>query len=81
MISQQKLAEALGRLALLKRFPNSPHALAALAEILKELCKSDEELTVLVREVLRTCDEWCGPATLREVHNRLVNPGWPYTYA
>jgi hypothetical protein len=78
MVSQQKLAEALGRLALMRRFPNNPYALAALAEILKDICKTDEELAALVRDTLRTHDEWCGPVSLRRVHDGQVNPDGPY---
>lgn len=81
MVSQKGLAEALGRLALLRRFPTNPYALAALGEILKDICKSDDDLSALVRDTLRMHDEWCGPVSLRKVHDGLVNPDGPYVRA
>lgn len=79
MISREALAKALGSFALMRRFPaNNDCALAALAEILQEICKSDEELAALVRDTLRTHDEWCGPVSLRRLHDGQVNPDGPY---
>jgi hypothetical protein len=78
MISDEKMKESLGRLGLLKRFPGSnSRTLAALTDILDEICQDDTELTALVGEIVDRHDEWPGPATLRQIHAEKVVPRRP----
>ncbi len=72
MVTKEKLEKALGRLALLRRFPSHPQALVALGEILRETCPNDTDLAELVHEVLKTSDDWCGPAAIRKTYKELV---------
>ncbi len=74
MISQQKTSEVLGRLALLKRFPGNPNALAALGEMFGELCRNDHEASLLVDALLKQYSEWPGPGAVRQIHNERIIP-------
>ena len=48
-------------------FPSDAGALEEIGGIFEELCKTDDEARMLTDAVLRSCDEWPGPAKLREV--------------
>jgi len=71
-VTNTRLEECLGRLSALKWFPANPFAIAAITELLRDLCPTDDDATALVREVLAECDEWCGPLTLRKTRARIV---------
>lgn len=65
-MTEAGLEESLGRLSALKRFPSNPLALVEIAETLRELCPTDDDAARLIRGVMRTHDEWCGPLGLRK---------------
>jgi hypothetical protein len=63
MISEACLKRALGRVALLRFFPqNNPEALAAVAELLSEMCADGAALARAVDSILRECSDWPGPS-------------------
>jgi len=65
MISEEMIAESLGRLSLLKRFPTNIHALKELGRILNEICRDDAEARKLVGWMTSEYNEWPGPQSLR----------------
>src|ERR1017187_272140 len=71
-MTNAKIEESLGRLSALKWFPTNPHALAAIAEILRDLCPSDNDATALVHGMLGEFGEWPGPEGLRKTNGRIL---------
>ena len=72
MISNQKIGEALGRLSVMKWFPTNSYALVTVAEIIRELCPDEGEVSVLVQEMVNTADEWPGPLSLRNAYTAIL---------
>jgi hypothetical protein len=71
-MTNAKIEESLGRLSALKWFPTNPHALVAIAEILRDLCPSDNDATALVHGMLGEFGEWPGPEGLRKTNGRIL---------
>jgi hypothetical protein len=72
-VSQGALKRALGRLALLRFFPqNNSEAVTGVAEILSAICSDDTDLAELVHEVLANHNDWCGPLSLRETQAGIL---------
>jgi hypothetical protein len=67
-MNTEKVAECVGRLTLLRFFPQNAHAVAELARIVNELCASDAEGTRLTDRLLREHDQWPGPLELRRCY-------------
>lgn len=65
-ISKEAMKQEFPRLSALKFFPANPAALAVVAEILENSCRSDADLKHLVKTVLEEMDEYPGPKSLRE---------------
>lgn len=61
-ISTHVLTSALCKLATLRFFPQGEGALRAVGEMLKEHCESSHEVNQAVKEILKTENEWPGPA-------------------
>jgi hypothetical protein len=67
-MTKEKVAECVGRLTLLRFFPQNAHAVAELARIINELCANDAEGARLTDRVLRLHDQWPGPLELRKCY-------------
>ena len=71
-MTNAKIQESLGRLSCLKWFPTNTYALVAIAEILRDLCPTDDDATVLVQKMLGGFDEGPGPESLRKTHALIL---------
>jgi hypothetical protein len=73
-MTKEKITECVGRLSLIRFFPQNRFAIAELARIVNELCVNDAEGDRLTDEALRRFDEWCGPVALRAFYwERVAN--------
>jgi hypothetical protein len=72
MITDVRLEECLGSLSTLRYFPSNPFAIQAVAEIVREVCQTDDEALTLTQEVLRGLNEWCGPGSFRKAYMDLI---------
>ena len=68
MISREIMAQCLGRLTLLQRFPANSFALAELGRIFGELCANDAEAIGVVDYLLEGNDSWPGPVAVRRAY-------------
>jgi hypothetical protein len=62
------MAQCLGRLTLLQRFPANSFALAELGRIFGELCANDAEAIGVVDYLLEGNDSWPGPVAVRRAY-------------
>ena len=77
MISDPVLKSAMGRIALLRFFPaGNDDALAALAEILQELCADDTQLARAMVAVSKEHVEWPGLGAFQETIREALRPAW-----
>lgn len=60
------------RLSALKYFPNRAQAVAAVADLLLEVCQSEAEADRLIAVALERFDDWPGPASLRRLHYEAI---------
>ena len=60
--------KALRRLKAMRFFPSDPDALGEIADLFRDLCKTDEEFRHLTDSLLRNHNEWPGLVTVRELH-------------
>ena len=60
------------RLSALRFFPVKAQAVAAIAEMLIEICSTEAEMDESVTAAIRRFSEWPGPAKLRELHESEV---------
>jgi hypothetical protein len=67
MITKEKMRSLLGRVALMKYFPNDAMVLCALAEEVNNLCDDGDTATDLVSELIRDYHEWPGVHTLQAI--------------
>ena len=77
MMTKEKVTECVGRLTLLRFFPQNPHAVAELARIIAELCATDAEGARLTDRLLREHDQWPGPLELRRSYWVHIASGKP----
>src|ERR1035438_8128035 len=71
-MTNTKIQESLGRLSCLKWFPTNTYALVAIAEILRDICPTDDDATVLVQKMICGFDEWPGPESLRKTYALIL---------
>lgn len=70
-----ELRRALSRLALLRFFPqNNPEALAAVAELLSEMCADGAALARAVDSILREYSDWPGPSEFQRMVSYALYP-------
>jgi hypothetical protein len=72
MITGAILEECLGRLSTLRYFPSNQFAIEAIGEIIREVCATDNDGLSLCRQVLKTSNDWLGPATIYKTQADLV---------
>jgi hypothetical protein len=78
-IDEDQALELVERLTLMRYFPQSPHAWAALAEELQDWCTGTvketplEQAQALVKRALRE-PEWLGIGELRSLFDRMYAP-------
>jgi hypothetical protein len=81
-VQQKKALEFAGELEVLRFFPSSPKAIGKIAELIAELCADEVQARWLVDDVCKSCNEWPGPALLRERHasrygKKAEDQTWP----
>jgi hypothetical protein len=77
MISPQTNLECLGKLGMLRYFPVRESVVAEIGKLLNEICPNDQGAKKLTAAVCEQCDEWPGPAKIREINNAVIASSRP----
>lgn len=79
MISHDKAVELAKAFSVLTGYPEFPEALEAVAELLGEICATEEQADWLYREVCLSgrYTRWGGPGWLRDIWAGEFGPRWP----
>lgn len=74
MVDVKRAAKAVSKLTMLKFFPSDPNGQTAIVELCCKMAANVEQVEWLVAQVLRTFNEWPGPAEIRKVFASKFRP-------